>query len=652
MLKTKSALSYFGSDSEVASDLASLLDHCKHVTIPFVGGAAILPHLKARAIVANDMNEQAINFYRVASGWYGEPIQSLLVKMCQQTLSHPTELEWAQSFLNGNAMPFQKAWAYWAACWIGRKGKGGTKHLGGMPSIRRTAVGGNNATRIRAAADDLTEWARHFERCEWESVCFRELLPKVADRDDCGIYCVPAGALVRMYDESVKPIETVQVGEIVSPGNTVLAHMSRPFCGDLICIEATGGRKLRTTGEHRVLCTKHVKDSEGRDRRSAKQILDSRQYVQAENIEVGDWVFGFAAGENRAVDLNSLWDSIRTSQPWNEDKLSVNDCDGLWTYLGLYAAEGHVSKKTQRSGECSSVVFSFGIDEVNTLAQDCSFSIQQAFGKIPVVAPNKPHATVCSVRLHSRRAAEFTSNAVVGTATTKRLAEWVMRLTPDKQKLILRGWILGDGNIQSLERGRSKAVGTTSSKTLAYQMFRIAERCGLSPSIWKIKKSGYHRVALQSRKDLESLGLIPVTDKVSRSSQKIVEDHIAVRVRRVSREAYDGQVFDLDVDGTDSFICDGLLIHNCDPPWVGAGRNYLHAFTEQDHIDLQSALKRFESTTVVVRYGDDPFVRKLYDGWLIIDASSRDQCNAVKGEVWIINKPTTQQEKGCRHEQD
>lgn len=266
MLKTKSALSYFGSDSEVASDLASLLDHCKHVTIPFVGGAAILPHLKARAIVANDMNEQAINFYRVASGWYGEPIQSLLVKMCQQTLSHPTELEWAQSFLNGNAMPFQKAWAYWAMCWIGRKGKGGTKHLGGMPSIRRTAVGGNNATRIRAAADDLTEWAKHFERCEWESVCFRELLPKVADRDDCGIYC--------------------------------------------------------------------------------------------------------------------------------------------------------------------------------------------------------------------------------------------------------------------------------------------------------------------------------------------------------------------------------------DPPWVGAGRNYLHAFTEQDHIDLQSALRRFEATTVVVRYGDDPFVRKLYGGWLIIDASSRDQCNAVKGEIWIINKPT------------
>ena len=53
-MKTKSALSYFGSDSEVAASLAALLDGCKHVTIPFVGGASIIPHLQARAIVAND----------------------------------------------------------------------------------------------------------------------------------------------------------------------------------------------------------------------------------------------------------------------------------------------------------------------------------------------------------------------------------------------------------------------------------------------------------------------------------------------------------------------------------------------------------------------------------------------------------------------
>lgn len=192
-MRTKSALSYFGSDSEVAASLAKKLDHCKHVTIPFVGGASILPHLKARAIVANDRHDDAINFYKYVSGNYGEGYKNEMIDRCQHTLSHPSELTQASVYTDSlfKIGTVDRAWAFWAQCWIGRKGKGGTKQMGGMPSVRRTASGGTNASRISAAANDLHEWAKHFERCEWESVCFRELLPKVADHPQCGIYCDP-----------------------------------------------------------------------------------------------------------------------------------------------------------------------------------------------------------------------------------------------------------------------------------------------------------------------------------------------------------------------------------------------------------------------------------------------------------------------------
>lgn len=193
-LKTKSALSYFGSDSEVAPQLAAMIDHCKHVTIPFCGGMSILPHLKARAIVANDKNSLALNFYRVMSNVYGPMLKAELIEWCQHTLSHPEEMEDAAYILhpeNGSTTSLDRAWAFWAQCWIGRKGNGGTKQMGGMPSVRRTANGGNNASRLSAAAGDLNTWAEQFKRCEWESVCFRELLPKVADETSCGIYADP-----------------------------------------------------------------------------------------------------------------------------------------------------------------------------------------------------------------------------------------------------------------------------------------------------------------------------------------------------------------------------------------------------------------------------------------------------------------------------
>lgn len=189
-MKTKSALSYFGSDSEVAPRLAELLDHCSHVTIPFCGGMSILPFLKARAIVANDLNDLAINFYRVMSGVHGTASRSWCIQRCKKTLSHPGELTMASGLLKIDPAwpPDHRAWAYWAQCWIGRKGKGGTDGEVSAPSVRRKPDGGTNASRIKAAAADLEEWAKHFERCEWECRDFRELFPEIADDKRCGIY--------------------------------------------------------------------------------------------------------------------------------------------------------------------------------------------------------------------------------------------------------------------------------------------------------------------------------------------------------------------------------------------------------------------------------------------------------------------------------
>lgn len=186
-MKTGSALPWFGSDSEVAEQLAARLNHCQHVTIPFCGGLGILPHLTARSIVANDRHNLAINFYRVLSGHPRPHEREALIYRCQSTLSHPRELLDAQGAIEGGR-DIDRAWGFWALCWLGRKGKGGCKNQDGKPSIRRTASGGSNASRIRAAANDLPEWAKHFERCEWENDDFRVVLPKVANKPGCGIY--------------------------------------------------------------------------------------------------------------------------------------------------------------------------------------------------------------------------------------------------------------------------------------------------------------------------------------------------------------------------------------------------------------------------------------------------------------------------------
>ena len=84
-----------------------------------------------------------------------------------------------------------------------------------------------------------------------------------------------------------------------------------------------------------------------------------------------------------------------------------------------------------------------------------------------------------------------------------------------------------------------------------------------------------------------------------------------------------------DVDGNGIYI---------DPPWFGAGDEYVHKFQDpQEHTRLRNELLRFTKATVVIRYGDDESVRRLYSGtgWTIDEISSRDQANGNVKELCI-----------------
>lgn len=76
-----------------------------------------------------------------------------------------------------------------------------------------------------------------------------------------------------------------------------------------------------------------------------------------------------------------------------------------------------------------------------------------------------------------------------------------------------------------------------------------------------------------------------------------------------------------------------------DPPWVGAGDDYKHRFTQSDHVSLRQSLDEFHQTKVVVRYGDHPLIREIYENanWFIREITSRDQANGGVKELCITN---------------
>ena len=98
----------------------------------------------------------------------------------------------------------------------------------------------------------------------------------------------------------------------------------------------------------------------------------------------------------------------------------------------------------------------------------------------------------------------------------------------------------------------------------------------------------------------------------------------------------------------EKIIDEGGIAIYADPPYV-VGDEYLHGFTEDDHVRLATALRRFRKTRVVVSYYDCPLVRELYAGWTIREIPlSKNMGYKMRGgpndeiapEILIINGPS------------
>ena len=78
-----------------------------------------------------------------------------------------------------------------------------------------------------------------------------------------------------------------------------------------------------------------------------------------------------------------------------------------------------------------------------------------------------------------------------------------------------------------------------------------------------------------------------------------------------------------------------------DPPWPGAGDQYLHTFNAADHQRLADRLSTYEHARIVVRYGDTPEISELYDrpGWQQHVITGRNQHNGATRELYIVRNP-------------
>ncbi len=166
-------------------------------------------------------------------------------------------------------------------------------------------------------------------------------------------------------------------------------------------------------------------------------------------------------------------------------------------------------------------------------------------------------------------------------ADKKKLCQWVMNETKEKQKELILGWYRGDGNYycKNNKHGRKESfrISTTSSN-LSFQGRQILARLGVASSL---------NIQLRDNQGRKPMNTLIVGGKYSADFGKIIgkdikkklngknratyyhldEKYLYAPVKEITKEFVSNvSVYNFSVKDDESYVVEGVAVHNCTAP--------------------------------------------------------------------------------------
>ena len=378
--------------------------------------------------------------------------------------------------------------------------------------------------------------------------------------------CFPAGHKVSMADGTIKLIEDVEIGDEVITHHRrvrqVTNAMVRHYSKEMYTVFVKGWGKVTMTADHIV---RVERNGQLEWVRADEMTLTDKMIVSPgiqrplASICLSDYVGG---------DIHKVGSEVRAadSPAWIKDRIKI-DSDFCWI-LGLYVAEGSTDRT--ETGTINRFCFSLHINET-----EYQNRIQAWAGSLGLTCQVelRPENNKCDVRINCPILAQFLDNVCGRFSNQKRIPHFIMKGNQEQRKSFLRGYLDGDGTYEKMKQGKNQVSSETVSRTLAQQLSQLQVTLGYKPGRTSTKRNDRQRsyaTYLYSEDICDFMG-VEYTNESTGGATKIanrrkmwcVEGQTRV-IRSITTEKVDQlAVYDITVDEDHSFVCQGLVVHNC-----------------------------------------------------------------------------------------
>ncbi|KKT26549.1 MAG: 2-oxoglutarate ferredoxin oxidoreductase subunit beta [Parcubacteria group bacterium GW2011_GWA2_43_9b] len=340
----------------------------------------------------------------------------------------------------------------------------------------------------------------------------------------------------------------------------------RDYSGEVITIKNKLGN-IRLTPDHLILAVKLPPGHKFLRTKNKKQLIPA--WYHAEELRKGDIaLYPILKEKNhlryKTINISkSQWDFTSKKVP---NKILINS--DLLRLFGYFLSEGHVQDRPSRTF----ISFTLNIKE-NEIVNDIR-KISKFFFNLDVAIRRLPERKTVVVDLYSARLARFFKEMFKNGAENKIIPDFIMNLSPERQKPLIYGLWKGDGCL-NLKRAGARGGYVTISHELAQQIKILLLRQKIVPSIYIDKKKKIqgvnhkeaYRIHVGQRDSLIKLCSILGVKYIPRSYPSVDswfdENFCYTPITQIKKFNYRGLVYNLEVPGSHSFTSEAFCLHNC-----------------------------------------------------------------------------------------
>jgi intein/homing endonuclease/multimeric flavodoxin WrbA len=366
----------------------------------------------------------------------------------------------------------------------------------------------------------------------------------------CHFPCISPNQRVHMID-GFKEIKDIKIGDILQDGNKVINHFMTSPNEKIYELKLTDGRRLELTSNHKV---KVLSKDRYRDSNSYWKFYRKEEWLELKDIKIGDNV--------PILDIDDIIPAIK-----NED-------DILYEIYGLIWGDGALSNDSatlyvdKRETEF--------IEKIKNRYDKYIISITNHHLKSPKIREQQENITeIIKINFGSKIGKKFKKLFTKSKATERRINFDSFK---SKHQIFnfLNGWISTDG---SINKNNTINIYNTSYYLLKdFQL--ILSRIGIRSNITdlrhlstEIRGKKYQRCSSLTINSQESIDImlsnldIINTKKFSKfksykDKKRRTNKHSFSKVKSIKEIGY-SPVYDIEVENSHEFNCEGIKVHNC-----------------------------------------------------------------------------------------